>query len=185
GSGFAAGRASALGAAGAGADFFSAGTALAGAAPSPSEIVPTTVFTWTVVPSLTLISCNTPEAGAGISASTLSVEISNNGSSRWILSPGFLSHFVMVPSTMDSPIWGITISVAIIPLSTQCIIRAKSQPVIITKRGEPRFRGRCIGELLTAKNAELSPRSRRKAKRDCSVVRPAFGLLCDLCDLCG
>src|ERR1700733_10955152 len=26
-------------------------------------------------------------------------------------SPGFLSHFVMVPSVMDSPIWGITTSV--------------------------------------------------------------------------
>src|SRR5437899_6164059 len=56
----------------------------------------------------------TPEAGAGISASTLSVEISNSGSSRWILSPGFFSHLVMVPSTMDSPIWGITMSVGII-----------------------------------------------------------------------
>src|SRR6185503_1099307 len=100
-------------AAGAGAAFFSAAGAVFTAAPSPSqEIVPTTVFTWTVVPSVTFISCRTPEAGAGISASTLSVEISNSGSSRWILSPGFFSHLVMVPSTMDSPIWGITISVA-------------------------------------------------------------------------
>jgi hypothetical protein len=45
-------------------------------------MVPTTVFTPTVVPSVTLISCKTPEAGAGISASTLSVEISKSGSSR-------------------------------------------------------------------------------------------------------
>ena len=63
------------------------GTAAAGlagaAAASPSaEIVPTIVFTPTVVPSDTLISCRTPEAGAGISASTLSVEISKSGSSR-------------------------------------------------------------------------------------------------------
>src|SRR5207248_7473827 len=98
----------------AGAAFFSGAAGFA-AAPSPSlEIVPTTVFTCTVVPSVTLISWSTPEAGAGISASTLSVEISNSGSSRWILSPGFFSHLVMVPSTMDSPIWGITISVGII-----------------------------------------------------------------------
>src|SRR5581483_7498646 len=104
---------------GAGAAFFSsclgggggAEAVLAGAegladVASPSAaIVPTTVFTPTVVPSVTLISWRTPEAGAGISASTLSVEISKSGSSRWTLSPGFFSHLVMVPSTMDSPIW--------------------------------------------------------------------------------
>src|SRR5262245_6697392 len=70
----------------------------------------TTLFTCTVAPSFTLISRSTPEAGAGISASTLSVEISNNGSSRWTLSPTFFSHLVMVPSKIDSPIWGITTS---------------------------------------------------------------------------
>ena len=43
--------------------------------------------------------------------STLSVEISNSGSSRSILSPSFFSHLVSVPSTMLSPIWGITTSV--------------------------------------------------------------------------
>src|SRR5437016_135313 len=53
-----------------------------------------------------------PAEGEGISASTLSVEISNSGSSRSTLSPGFLSHLVMVPSKMLSPIWGITISTA-------------------------------------------------------------------------
>ena len=73
----------------------------------------TTVLTCTVVPSAALISLSTPEAGAGISASTLSVEISNSGSSRCTLSPTFLSHLVMVPSTMDSPIWGMMTSVAI------------------------------------------------------------------------
>src|SRR4029077_10054704 len=116
---------------GAGAAFFSSAFGEAGfsatgageadlegaATASPSAaIVPTTVFTPTVVPSVTLISCNTPEAGAGISASTLSVEISKRGSSRWTLSPGFFSHFVMVPSTMDSPIWGMMMSVGMISL---------------------------------------------------------------------
>src|SRR5580658_5592450 len=80
---------------------------VASAAPAAS-ITATTVCTATVSPSFTLISFNTPAAGAGISASTLSVEISNKGSSRSILSPGFLSHLVTVPSKMLSPIWGMT-----------------------------------------------------------------------------
>ena len=42
----------------------------------------TTLLTATVSPSLTVISVSTPAAGDGISASTLSVEISNSGSSR-------------------------------------------------------------------------------------------------------
>ncbi len=99
--------AAAFGGCGAGA----AGAALA-ASPSPA-IVPTTVLTWTVVPACTLMSCKVPEAGAGISASTLSVEISNSGSSRWTFSPGCFSHLVMVPSKIDSPIWGMMTSVGI------------------------------------------------------------------------
>src|SRR6185312_16481312 len=70
-------------------------------------------FTWTVCPAGTLISFSTPLAGAGISASTLSVEISNSGSSRRTLSPGLRNHLVTVPSKMDSPIWGMTTSTAI------------------------------------------------------------------------
>ena len=62
-------------------------------------------------PSGTLISESTPATGEGISASTLSVEISKMGSSRWTVSPTFLSHLVMVPSVMDSPICGIRTSV--------------------------------------------------------------------------
>jgi hypothetical protein len=92
------------------AGFSGAGAGFAAASPS-TAMVPTTVFTFTVVPSATLISWRTPEAGAGISASTLSVEISKRGSSRWTLSPGFFSHLVIVPSTMDSPIWGMMMSV--------------------------------------------------------------------------
>ncbi len=76
-------------------------------------MVATTVLMLTVVPSCTLISPSVPAAGEGISASTLSVEISKSGSSRWTVSPGFLSHLVRVPSVMDSPIWGMTTSVGI------------------------------------------------------------------------
>jgi hypothetical protein len=68
-------------------------------------------FTPTVWPSCTITSARVPAAGEGISVSTLSVDISNSGSSRSTLSPGFFSHFVSVPSTMLSPIWGIRTSV--------------------------------------------------------------------------
>src|SRR5215467_11167837 len=94
-----------------------AGTGAATAAPEPAaSITPTTVWIGTVWPSPTLISFSTPAEGDGISASTLSVEISNSGSSRSTLSPGFLSHLVIVPSKMLSPIWGITMSTAIVVL---------------------------------------------------------------------
>ena len=115
----AAGFVSATGAeaAGAGAVFGAsvfAATGAAGAvaaAEAPSPMMPTTAFTCTVEPSWARISVSTPAAGDGISASTLSVEISKSGSSRSTVSPGFLSHFVIVPSKIDSPIWGIRTSV--------------------------------------------------------------------------
>ena len=65
------------------------------------------------LPFLDRISDSTPAAGDGISASTLSVEISKSGSSRSTLSPTFLIQRTMVPSAIDSPICGITTSVAI------------------------------------------------------------------------
>src|SRR5579859_7129098 len=108
GAGAGAGAAAAAGAAFAGAG---AGAGAAAAEPAAS-ITATTVLMGTVWPSLTLISFSTPAEGDGISASTLSVEISKSGSSRSILSPGFFSHLVMVPSKMLSPIWGMTTSAA-------------------------------------------------------------------------
>ncbi len=71
----------------------------------------TTVPTSTVSPSPTAISTRVPADGAGISASTLSVEISRMGSSRSTASPTCLSHFETVPSAMDSPIWGMGTSI--------------------------------------------------------------------------
>src|ERR1700722_3247415 len=103
---------SAAAAAGAGAAAGALGWALAAAAPPLTPITATTVLIWTVVPACTLISESTPAAGEGISASTLSVEISNSGSSCCTVSPGFFSHLVMVPSKIDSPIWGMITSVA-------------------------------------------------------------------------
>src|SRR5262245_5203949 len=90
------------------------------AACSPaSPMTATTVLIGTVWPSLTLISVSVPATGEGISASTLSVEISKIGSSRLTVSPTFLSHLVMVPSAMDSPIWG---------MMTEVDMNATSQP---------------------------------------------------------
>src|SRR5713101_3688262 len=80
------------------------------AAPFSVSSTATSVCTGTVCPSCTLISASTPAAGAGISASTLSVEISKSGSSRLTASPTFLSHLLKVPSAMDSPIWGMRTS---------------------------------------------------------------------------
>src|SRR5207245_232484 len=119
GAGAGAGAAAGFGASGlaagagvtAGAEASGAGVAAAPLAPS---MVATTVLMGTVCPSFTLISLSTPADGDGISASTLSVEISNSGSSRSTLSPGFFSHLVIVPSKMLSPIWGITTSAAML-----------------------------------------------------------------------
>src|SRR5579862_4149165 len=96
--------------AGAGAEAEAAAGAPADAPAPSASITATTVLIGTVWPSLTLISLSTPADGDGISASTLSVEISKSGSSRSILSPGFFSHFVMVPSKMLSPICGMMTS---------------------------------------------------------------------------
>ncbi len=76
-----------------------------------------TVPTSTVSPSATWICATTPSAGLGTSVSTLSVEISSSGSSRPIGSPTCLSHFVIVPSETETPIWGITTSVCV-PVDT-------------------------------------------------------------------
>src|ERR1700733_9187738 len=64
----------------------------AAAAPPAPPMTATTVLIWTVVPACTLISESTPATGEGISASTLSVEISNSGSYCCTVSPGFFSH---------------------------------------------------------------------------------------------
>ena len=86
-----------------------------GTALSCRPMTATTVLMLTVAPSGILISVRTPATGEGISASTLSVEISKSGSSFSTRSPGFLSHLVMVPSKIDSPIWGMITSVGMNP----------------------------------------------------------------------
>ena len=86
-------------AAGAGAGFdasgglVAAGAALAGTAPAPSVIWPSSAATPTVSPVLAAISDKTPAAGAGTSSVTLSVSNSTSGSSTATASPGCLEPF--------------------------------------------------------------------------------------------
>ena len=116
----AAGAAAGVGGAG-GSDCRVSGAAAGAAAgaPAPSLIRATTVLIPTVLPSSIRTSASTPATGDGISVSTLSVEISNRGSSRPTVSPGFFSHLVSVPSTILSPIWGITTSIIRSPFAGQ------------------------------------------------------------------
>src|SRR5215208_596709 len=71
------------------------------------------VPTATVSPSWARICWTTPLAGLGTSVSTLSVEISSSDSSAEIASPSDLSHFVIVPSETETPIWGMTTSTVV------------------------------------------------------------------------
>ena len=91
-----------------------AGASAAGASAPSGAITASFVPTSTVSPSGTRICCRTPVPGLGTSVSTLSVEISSSGSSASIASPSCLSHFVIVPSETDTPIWGMTTSTAVL-----------------------------------------------------------------------
>ncbi len=69
--------------------------------------------TGTVSPSFARISTITPAAGEGISASTLSEEISTSGWSLATMSPALTSHLATTPSITLSPSWGMTTSTRI------------------------------------------------------------------------
>src|SRR4249919_840373 len=91
------------------------GSGSAGGAASASPagaITASLVPTSTVSPSWTRICWTTPSPGLGTSVSTLSVEISSSGSSAAICSPSCLSHLVIVPSETETPICGMTTSMA-------------------------------------------------------------------------
>ncbi len=135
GSGSTAGPGAEVGGAGAasaalGADGAATGVAAGAAAGAPpaSPMRATTVLIPTVWPSCTSTSVKVPADGEGISVSTLSVEISNSGSSRSTVSPGFFSHLVSVPSTILSPICGITTSIRH-SLPIENVFKIPAQPV--------------------------------------------------------
>ncbi len=115
GGGSGAGAAATGAGAGAGAGVSAAGAEAAASPASP--IFATTVLIGTVSPSGTRISRRTPADGEGISASTLSVEISKSGSSRLTVSPTFFIQRVRVPSAIDSPICGMITFVGMVRFS--------------------------------------------------------------------
>src|SRR6266853_2968336 len=145
-------------------------------APAPVSSTATSVCTGTVWPSCTFISANTPAAGAGISASTLSVEISNSGSSRFTASPTFLSHLLKVPSAIDSPICGIN-------TSTRAIVApsVRHQPAgglhnIVSLREHEVFEGRRIRERHIMRR---HPHDRSVEPLECLFVDPRRNLAGD------
>src|SRR5579863_1729163 len=129
-------------------------------------MIATTVCIGTVLPSPTLISLSTPADGDGISASTLSVEISNSGSSRSTLSPGFFSHLVMVPSKMLSPIWGITMSTAIcVSWKTKKPRKGGASPAPTTKISVLRQLPRGVHDLVGVRQEVRLERRRIRHRR--------------------
>ena len=76
------------------------------AASSGSPMTASTPPTSTVSSSVASMLSSTPDAGAGISVSTLSVETSRSGSSAATVSPTAFNHRVIVPSVTLSPSCG-------------------------------------------------------------------------------
>ena len=110
---------------------------------------------------LTLISASTPAAGDGISASTLSVEISNSGSSRSTASPTFLIQRTIVPSAIDSPICGISTGVDI---GDPCRLQASGLPAAVPSRRAPLAIERShANSSIPPIASRLPPRGRRSA----------------------
>ena len=140
-----------------------AGAAGATAAPASVSILATTVWTATVCPSVTRISARTPATGAGISASTLSVEISKIGSSRFTASPTFFIQRDRVPSAMDSPIWGMITSILAI---------LSGSPVSTPRASGPRAR---CPPSAGGRNPPAAARTAaaRRARRPAAPARPA------------
>ena len=127
-----------------------------------SAITPTTVLMATVVPDWTRIFASTPDTGAGISASTLSVEISNRASPRTTVSPTFLIHLVTVPSTIVAPICGITTSVMNRPLlGVSYCPAATSDPVTLPATDE--WSRAHLSETAASWNRSADGARRRKA----------------------
>src|SRR5262245_49512583 len=105
GAALAAGFASAFGSA------FASGFAAACPLPSVSICAITSLLV-TVPPSPLMIFTITPESGAGVSSTTLSVSMSTRFSSRFTNSPAFLCQVSSVASATDSESWGTLTSIS-------------------------------------------------------------------------
>ena len=92
-----------------------------GVASALSPMVASIPPTSTMSSSAAEIARRTPDAGAGISVSTLSVDTSSSGSSAATVSPTCFNHRVTVPSVTLSPSWGITTGVDTSATSSRCL----------------------------------------------------------------
>ena len=118
-----------------------------------------------VEPSWAMMVPMTPLTGEGTSMVTLSVSTSTRGSYLEILSPGFLSHFWMVPSVTDSPTCGRSMVV---------MVMANSLP-------RPSMRPACEERWLSSPGWAgtrppgwaQSPLPARPGRRGASPARPA------------
>ena len=111
----------AAGAAGAGA---AGGSGAAGAADGTASSVSISQMgapMGIVEPSWAMMAPMTPLTGDGTSMVTLSVSTSTRGSYLEILSPGFFSHFWMVPSVTDSPTCGRSMVVIVMAVPSPSI----------------------------------------------------------------
>ena len=138
GAAWATGSGAGAGAAGAASTGAAAGAA-AGASPA-SPMTASSPPTATVSSSWATILVRTPEAGAGISVSTLSVETSSNGSSTTTVSPSCLSQRVTVPSVTLSPSAGIWTETAMLaPYKRRIGVRLTTASApILSFRSAPR-----------------------------------------------
>ena len=114
--------------------------------------------------------------GLGISASTLSVEISNSGWSRSTFSPTLTSHLVIVPSAIDSPICGITTSVAIASLrrlvcAGPTVRGAGRLPAISAAGDGPRPQSAARLSSTQPRQRRLAGRARRRRASPPSAAR--------------
>ena len=164
GGGAAAGTTGAATAAGAA----SAAAAGAASAASPaSAMTPMTVSTATVVPGPCTILPSRPLAGAGTSASTLSVEISSNGSSLTTSSPSALNQRTIVPSVIDSPICGIrTLTGMCTPSCSTLAATRLEAPHSLERRLRPGLRSESSGRARP-RPPRGSPRAASGARGSC------------------
>ncbi len=147
----------------------SAAAAGAASAASPaSAMTPMTVSTATVVPGPCTILPSRPLAGAGTSASTLSVEISSSGSSLTTSSPSALNQRTIVPSVIDSPICGIrTLTGMCTPSCSTLATTRLEAPHSLERRLRPGVR--------SESSARARPRPPRGSPRAASGARGSCG----------
>src|SRR5918996_81107 len=104
----------------------------------PESISAITWPTGTVSPGSARIFASMPEAGEGISTSTLSVVTSAIGSSAATWSPTLLRHSRIVPSETLMPIWGISTETLVAEEFTESLLHVRElrQDGLLERRAE-------------------------------------------------